>query len=115
MGQVELGQTGFLSGSAPARGKAAPSSRSRQGCERARYLSLLDSNHPNRFKSKMPRNHKTFGNFLCAFIFVFALMHVFTVFRSRTLHVFNHEKAREETAADDVGNRTECGVMFEVA
>ena len=41
-------------------------------------------------------------------------MHVFTVFGSRTLHVFNHEKAREETAADDVGNRTECGVMFQV-
>ena len=40
-------------------------------------------------------------------------LHVFTVFRSRTLHVFNHEKAREETAAD-VGNYTECGVMFQV-
>ena len=64
---------------------------------------------------KCPGTTRHFGNFLCASIFVSALMHVFTVFGSRTLHVFNLEKAREETAADDVGNRTECGVMFEVA
>ena len=71
-------------------------------------ITQTGSNH------KCPGTTRHFGNFLCAFIFDSALMHVFTVFGSRTLHVFNHEKAREETAADDVGNRTECGVMFQV-
>ena len=119
LGFVEI-EWGRLSSGRPVfcPGQRPPAARQRPPVEgeadrAARGRAIFPSSAPitqTGSNPKCPGTTRHFGNFLCAFIFVSALMHVFTVFRSRTLHVFNREKAREETAAD-VGNRAKCCVI----